>query len=90
MTFTVKAENLEIRGYEEKQGKNGEYAVVRFDAENGDRLEFVDRNKDRFDYYKKGRGKMCDIWLKVTSTPKYTNFEIVKMEYISGDGSTEE
>lgn len=79
MVFTAKVENLEIRGKEVKDGKNGEYAVVRFDAENGDRLEFIDRDKDRFDFYK--RGQLCDIWLKVTDTAKYTNFTIVEMRY---------
>lgn len=79
MVFTAKVEDLEIRGHEVKDGKNGEYAVVRFDNEAGDRLEFIDRDKDRFDYYK--RGKFCDIWLKITNTQKYTNFTITEMKY---------
>ena len=79
MVFTAKVEDLEIRGHEVKQGKNGEYAVVRFDAQNGDRLEFIDRDKDRFDEYK--RGQFCDIWLRVTDTVKYTNFTITEMKY---------
>lgn len=83
MVFTAKVENLEIRGKEIKDGKNGEYAIVRFDAENGDRLEFIDRDKDRFEYYK--RGKFCDIWLKITNTPKYTNFTITEMKYRKDD-----
>lgn len=83
MVFTAKVENLEIRGHEVKDGKNGEYAVVRFDNEAGDRLEFIDRDKDRFEYYK--RGQLCDIWLKVTDTAKYTNFTIVEMKYRKDD-----
>jgi hypothetical protein len=79
MVFTAKLEDLEIRGHEVKEGKNGEYAVVRFDNEAGDRLEFIDRDKDRFDDYK--RGQLCDIWLKITNTAKYTNFTIVDMRY---------
>lgn len=79
MTFTAKVENLEIRGHEVKSGKNGEYVIVRFDAENGDRLEFVDRDSERFEFYK--RGKVCDLWLKVTNTAKYTNFTISEMRY---------
>lgn len=79
MVFTAKVENLEIRGHEVKDGKNGEYTVVRFDNEAGDRLEFIDRDKDRFEYYK--RGKFCDIWLKITDTAKYTNFTITDMKY---------
>ena len=83
MVFTAKVENLEIRGHEVKDGKNGEYAVVRFDNEAGDRLEFIDRDKDRFDDYK--RGQLCDIWLKITNTAKYTNFTIVDMRYRKED-----
>ena len=79
MVFTAKVEDLEICGHEVKQGKNGEYAVVRFDAQNGDRLEFIDRDKDRFDEYK--GGQFCDIWLRVTDTAKYTNFTITEMKY---------
>lgn len=79
MMFTAKVEDLEIRGHEVKEGKNGEYAVVRFDAPNGDRLEFIDRDKDRFDFYK--RGQLCDIWLKVINTAKYTSFVITEMRY---------
>lgn len=79
MIFNAKVEDLEIRGKEIKTGKAGEYAIVRLDAPNGDRLEFIDRDKDRFDYYE--RGKMCDLTIKVTNTPKYTNFVIINMEY---------
>lgn len=79
MVFTAKVENLEIRGKEIKDGKNGKYAVVRFDNEAGDRLEFVDRDEDRFDYYK--RGQLCDVWLRITNTAKYTNFVVSEMKY---------
>lgn len=79
MTFTARVENLEIRGKEIKDGKNGKYAVVRFDNEAGDRLEFVDRDEERFDYYK--RGKVCDVYLRITNTAKYTNFTISEMRY---------
>lgn len=61
----------------------GEYAVVRFDNASGDRLEFIDREKDRFDYYK--RGKFCDIWLKITDTAKYTDFTIIAMKYMKDE-----
>lgn len=84
MMFIAKVENLEIRGHEVKDGKNGKYALVRFDAENGDRLEFIDRDSDRFDYYK--RGQLCDIWLKVIDTAKYTNFTITEMKYRESEG----
>lgn len=87
MIFTAKVEDLEIRGKEIKDGKNGEYVIVRFDAESGDRLEFIDRNKERFDSYK--RGKYCDIWLKVTNTSQYTNFTIVDMQYRADEDDEE-
>lgn len=83
MVFTAKVENLEIRGKEIKDGKNGKYAVVRFDSETGDRLEFVDRDEERFDYYQ--RGKVCDVWLKITNTAKYTNFTVSEMRYREGE-----
>lgn len=83
MTFTAKVENLEIRGKEIKDGRNGKYAVVRFDNEAGDRLEFVDRDEERFDYYK--RGKVCDVYLRITNTPKYTNFVVSEMRYREED-----
>lgn len=79
MVFTAKIENLEIRGHEVRDGKNGKYAVVRFDTESGDRLEFVDRDQERFEYYK--RGMVCDLWLRITNTPRYTNFTISEMRY---------
>lgn len=79
MTFTAKVEDLEIRGHEVRDGKNGKYAVVKFDNPAGDRLEFVDRDPERFDYYK--RGQLCDIWLRITDTAKYTNFTICEMRY---------
>lgn len=83
MVFTAKVEDLEIRGKEIKDGKNGEYAVVRFDNASGDKLEFIDRDKDRFGYYK--RGKFRDIWLKITDTAKNTNFTIIAMKYMKDE-----
>lgn len=77
MTFRTIVKNLEVRGKEERDGKNGKYLLIKFDDERGERLEFIDRDTDRFDYYK--RGVVCDITLKVTNTPKYTNFVICDM-----------
>lgn len=79
MVFTAKVDDLEIRGKEIKEGKNGKYALVRFDAENGDRLEFIDRNEDRFESYK--RGQFCDVWLKITDTSRFTSFVISDIKY---------
>ena len=80
MKFKATIENLEIRGKEIKEGKTGNYAIVKFDDEAGERLEFIDRNEERFDYYK--RGLICNVVLQVNSTPKYTNFTIVDMKQI--------
>ena len=79
MVFVAKIENLEIRGKEIRDGKNGKYAIVKFDDTAGNRLEFIDRDTERFDFYE--RGKLCDLWLKVTDTAKYTNFAISEMRY---------
>lgn len=78
MTFTAKVEGLEIRGHEVRDGKSGKYALVKFDNEAGDRLEFIDRDEERFNNYE--RGKICDIWLRITNTVKYTNFTISEMK----------
>lgn len=83
MTFTAKVENLEIRGKEQKTGKNGDYLVVRFDDETGARLEFLDRTPERFDEYK--RGRFCDVWVKVRTGKDYANFTISEMRYRDGD-----
>ena len=77
MTFTAKVEGLEIRGHEVRDGKSGKYALVKFDNEAGDRLEFIDRDEERFNNYE--RGKICDIYLRITNTVKYTNFTISEM-----------
>jgi hypothetical protein len=78
MTFTAKVEGLEIRGHEVRDGKSGKYALVKFDNEAGDRLEFIDRDEERFNDYE--RGKICDIYLRITNTVKYTNFTISEMK----------
>ena len=77
MTFTAKVEGLEIRGHEVRDGKSGKYALVKFDNEAGDRLEFIDRDEERFNNYE--RGKICDIYLRITNTVNYTNFTISEM-----------
>lgn len=79
MIFTAKIENLEIRGSEVREGKKGKYCIVKLDTETGDRVEFIDRDPDRFDYYV--RGKICDLWIRVTDTKAYTNFTISEMKY---------
>jgi hypothetical protein len=78
MKFKAKIENLEIRGKEIKEGKSGEYAIIRLDDESGERLEFIDRNPERFDFYK--RRAICDIWVTVTSCKDFTNFTICDMK----------
>lgn len=41
MKFKTRVENLEVRGKEIKEGKTGNYAIVKFDDEAGERLEFI-------------------------------------------------
>lgn len=81
MKFKATIENLEIRGKEIKEGKTGNYAIVKFDDEAGERLEFIDRNEERFDYYK--RGVICNVILQVNNNAKYTNFTITDMKQIN-------
>jgi len=89
MKFKTKIENLEIRGKEEKKGKNGDmYLVVKFDDEAGERLEFIDRDADRFRFYK--RGEFCDIMLYVNSTRDFTNFTIIDMTILKDDGGSDD
>lgn len=89
MKFKTKIENLEIRGKEEKKGKNGDmYLVVKFDDETGERLEFIDRDADRFDFYK--RGDCCDITVFVNNTRDFTNFTIIDMKILKDDGGNDD
>lgn len=88
MKFKCKVENLEIRGKEKKDGKNGEYLVVKFDDEAGERLEFIDRDAERFGFYK--RGDCCDITIYVNNTRDFTNFTIIDMEILKDDGDEDD
>lgn len=84
MKFKCKLENLEIRGKEEKVGKNGDkYLVVKFDSEEGERLDIIDRDPDRFDFYK--RGEFCDITVYTVHTRTFTNFTIIDMKILKDD-----
>ena len=84
MKFKCKVENLEIRGKEEKVSKKGEkYLVVKFDNEAGERLDIIDRDPDRFDFYK--RGDYCTITVYVNHTKDFTNFTIIDMKILKDD-----
>lgn len=53
----VSATNLEIRGKEVKtsQKTGNEYIIARVEDDTGKSYEFIDRDMDHFEYYKKGR-----------------------------------
>ena len=60
----LKAENVEIRGHEIKDSKKedgGQFALVRFEDETGKAYELVDREKERWEFYK--RGVVGDLFL---------------------------
>ena len=51
----LKAENVEIRGFEEKTSKNGDlYLIVRVDDVAGNRSEFLDKNVNNKGKYVRG------------------------------------
>lgn len=66
--------NVNIRGCEQKQGKNGDYLLVRFEDTTGKPLEMVDRDVTRKDYYKRDTQGSLVINIDVG---KYTNLTIV-------------
>lgn len=70
----MKAENVEIRGVEDKVNKKGEaYLIVRVDDEAGNRSEFVDRDIKHKKLYK--RGTFGDLIVSVQDG-KYWNVAI--------------
>ena len=72
---TVIAHNIEVRGCEKKTSKAGnDYLVVRCDDETGNRSDFMDKDMEREQYYK--RGTVGDLTLKL-DIGKYANVEII-------------
>ncbi len=71
----VIAHNIEVRGCEKKTSKAGnDYLVVHCDDEQGNRSDFMDKDMEREQYYK--RGTVGDLTLKL-DIGKFANVEII-------------
>lgn len=71
--------NVNIRGCEPKENKNGEpYLLVRFEEETGKPCELVDKDMDRQQYYKRGTEGTLTIDISIGS--KYTTIRIIDFE----------
>jgi hypothetical protein len=74
ININVILKNAEIRGVERKTSSKGnEYLVVRIDDERGERSEFLDRDLDNEQYYK--RGTFGDFLLNI-SIAKFAKCEV--------------
>lgn len=71
----AKINNVNIRGCEEKENKNGEgYLLVRFEDETGAPQELVDKNLERKKYYKRDTQGNLDIDISIG---KWTTIRII-------------
>lgn len=66
--------NVNIRGCEAKNGKGGDYLLVRFEDECGAPQELVDKDMERQQYYK--RDTQGDLTIDI-QIGKWTNIRIV-------------
>lgn len=74
----VIAKNLEIRGCEKKTSAKGkEYLIIHCDDEQGKRSDFMDKDLEREQYYK--RGTVGDFILKL-DIGKYANVEVIDFQ----------
>lgn len=73
--------NVEIRGHEIKESKttDSKYIVVRFDTEEGDREEIIDRNVEHESLYTRGTvGTITAIYKHgITKNGTYANLSVV-------------
>lgn len=78
--FNAVINNVEVRGHEVKQNKQGEdYVLVRVEDETGTSIELIDKDLDRTKYYK--RGTLMDITVNVVAS-KFTTIRIVDAKEI--------
>lgn len=77
MQFKAKIEHLEFRGLEVKESKkdNSEYMIVKFDNDEANRVELIDRDMERKPFYK--RGSYYDVLLDINHARDYTNFKLI-------------
>lgn len=76
-------ENINIRGCEPKENKNGEpYLLVRFEDETGKAYELVDKDMERQQFYKRNTdGTLTvDISIGKYTSIRITNFKVVTAE----------
>lgn len=66
--------NICIRGCESKNGKGGDYLLVRFEDETGKPAELVDKDMERQPYYK--RDTQGDFTIDI-QMGKWTNIRII-------------
>ncbi len=77
MHTIAKLENINIRGSEIKKNmKNGEpYCIVRFEDEAGRPNDIVDKDEERFEFYKKNL--IGDMWISIYQSRDYTTLRVV-------------
>ena len=77
--------DVDIRGCEQKNGKNGPYLLVHFEEETGAPQTLVDKDMDRAAYYK--RGTIGDFTIDIT-IGKYTNIRIIDFKISGKEGAS--
>lgn len=83
----AKISNVNIRGCEAKNGKGGDYLLVRFEDECGAPQELVDKDMSRQPYYT--RDKQGDLTIDI-QIGKWTNIRIVEFQETKKDTQTTE
>jgi len=72
--------NANIRGCELREGKKGNYLLVRFEDETGAPHELVDKDTDRQSYYK--RDTDMNLYIEIDQGRQYTNIRVVDAKKI--------
>lgn len=68
-------ENIEVRGCEKKTSKAGkDYLIIHVDDEQGNRSDFMDRDLEREEFYKRGTVGNLKVRLDIG---KYSNIEVL-------------
>lgn len=82
MKFRCNINDLEFRGLEENKNKTtgDPYMIVKFDDVSANRLEFLDRDMEHKEIFK--RGKFYNVLVEVNHSPKYTNFTLLDAKEI--------
>ena len=76
-------ENINIRGCEPKENKNGEpYLLVRFADETGKACELVDKDMDRQPFYKRNTDGTLTVDISIG---KYTTIRIIDFKAVAAE-----